>query len=72
MDADGDGQPDVNEEGARIAYKVFTPRLLEATYNYQYVYKEPGAYIHNFTYAAQVMYDTIQDLGGDVTGLTRP
>lgn len=72
LDKDGDGQPDKNDAGAAIGYNAFTPRLLQAAYNYQYVQKDPGAYIHNAAYVMQAMYDSIQDLGGDVTKLTRP
>lgn len=72
LDKDGDGQPDKNDTGGSIGYNAFTPRLLQAAYNYQYVQKDPGAYIHNATYVMQAMYDSIQDLGGDVTKLTRP
>jgi hypothetical protein len=72
IDANGDGSADTNEEGGRVQYNAFTPKLLKAAYNYQYAQKDPGAYVHNFVYVAQALYDSIQDLGGDVTGMTRP
>ena len=72
LDKDGDGQPDKNDKGALAGYNAFTPRLLKAAYNYQYSVKDPGAYVHNARYVMQVMYDSIQDLGGSVQGLTRP
>ncbi len=53
-------------------YDVFTPRLLEAAYNYQFAVKDPGAFAHNSRYIVQVLFDSIEDLGGDVSGLTRP
>jgi hypothetical protein len=53
-------------------YDVFTPRLLEAAYNYQFVLKDPGAYAHNSRYVIQVLFDSIEDLGGDVSGMIRP
>ncbi len=62
----------MNDKGAAISYNAFTPKLLKAAYNLQYSYKDPGAYVHNFTYVVQVMYDTIQDLGGSTAGMTRP
>ena len=34
--------------------------------------KDPGAYAHNPTYILQVLYDSIEDVGGDVTSLVRP
>jgi hypothetical protein len=73
LDADGDGKPDKNDKGANVNYNThFTPRLLKGAYNYQYFQKDPGAFVHNAKYVLQAMYDSIQDLGGDVTGLTRP
>lgn len=57
-------------EGER--FSSWNPELLRAAYNYQYAQKDPGAFAHNATYVIQVLYDSIQSLGGDVTGLTRP
>lgn len=53
-------------------YNAFTPRLLKAAYNYQYVQKDPGAYVHNPKYVIQFLIDGIEDLGGDITAYTRP
>jgi len=72
LDKDGDGVGDKDDKGASLAYNAFTPRLAEAAYNLQYVMKDPGAFVHNAHYVMQAMYDSIQDLGGDVTKLTRP
>ena len=72
MDANGDGEADKNDKGGSIGYNAFTPRLLEAAYNYQYSVKDPGAFAHNAKYVMQVLFDSIQDLKGDVSGLTRP
>ena len=58
------------EDGER--YATWTPRLLQAAYNYQYVAKDPGAYAHNPEYVLQVMYDSLTDLGADVDDFTRP
>jgi hypothetical protein len=71
-DNDGDGKADVNDEGAAISYRTFTPRLVKAAYNYQYAQKDPGAYSHNFKYVIQALYDSIQDLGGSTVGMVRP
>lgn len=75
VDADGDGKADVGDKGP-IAYNAFTPRLLKAAYNYQYVQKDPGAYVHNAKYVLQALYDSIQDLGTkvpvDLTKAKRP
>jgi hypothetical protein len=67
-DADGNGQIDEGEG----SYATWTPRLLKAAYNYQYVAKDPGAFAHNGKYIIQVLYDTLSDLGGDTTGMVRP
>jgi hypothetical protein len=72
LDKDGDGKADKDDKGNPISYNAFTPRLAEAAYNLQYVTKDPGAFAHNPKYVIQGMYDSIQDLGGDLTGLTRP
>jgi hypothetical protein len=53
-------------------YASWTPNLLRAGYNYQYVQKDPGAFAHNGLYIIQLMYDSINAVGGDTTGMTRP
>jgi predicted CXXCH cytochrome family protein len=66
-DADGYCAP-----GASGGFGNWTPELVRATYNFQLHAKEPGAYAHNFDYMAQLLFDSIEDMGGDVTGLVRP
>jgi hypothetical protein len=46
--------------------------LLRAAYNYQYYQKDPSAFAHNSQYVAQILYDSIQDVGGSVSGMARP
>jgi hypothetical protein len=58
-----------NEESA---YQSWTPRLIRAAYNYQWVQIDRGAYAHNGLYIIQVLYDSIADLGGEVTTYSRP
>lgn len=53
-------------------YAAWTPRSLKAAFNYQYVLKDPGAFTHNPKFVIQFLYDSIQDLGGDVSAYTRP
>jgi hypothetical protein len=65
-DANGNGAIDEGEAG----YATWTPRLLRAAYNYQYVTKDPGAFAHNSRYILQLLYDSLADLGA-TTG-TRP
>jgi hypothetical protein len=71
LDADGDGKADKDADGKLLPY-IYSPRLTEAAYNLHYSYKDAGAAMHNGVYVLQVLYDTIQDLKGSVTGLTRP
>jgi hypothetical protein len=53
-------------------YSAWTPRLLKAAFNYQYSQKDPGVYIHNNQYIIQILIDSIEDLGGDVSLYNRP
>ena len=67
---DGVATPDEANYGNR--YATFTPVLQQAAYNYQYALKDPGAYAHNGKYVIQVLYDTLDALDWDMTGLVRP
>jgi hypothetical protein len=69
-DADGDGKGDTTDAGP-VAYNAWTPRLLRAAYNLQYTYKDPGDFAHNSHYTLELLYDSLKDLGGDVSKLTR-
>ena len=53
-------------------FAAWTPRLLKAAYNYQYYQKDPGAFVHNGKFVAQILIDSIEDLGGDVSTYVRP
>ena len=61
---------------ARNRYQNWTPRLLKAAYNYQFIAKDPGAYTHNPHYAIQLLQDSLADLGKsvevDMAGMIRP
>ena len=72
LDTDENGQVDPGEAVFPNQYNTWTPRLLQASYNYQYASKDPGGYAHNGAYILQLLYDGIAGLGGDVSGLTRP
>jgi hypothetical protein len=73
LDADGDGEPDKNDTGQDAAYNGnWTPNLVKAAFNYQYVQKDPGAFVHNPKYVIQFLIDSIESLGGDVSNYTRP
>jgi hypothetical protein len=61
-DLNGNGIAEDNERTRENAYNGFTPRLLRAAYNYQFVALDPGAWVHNPRYAAQLLHDSIADL----------
>lgn len=61
-DLNGNGELDAEDTELTNAYVGFTPRLLRATYNYQVVAVDPGAWAHNPAYAAQLLHDSIADL----------
>jgi hypothetical protein len=64
-DANGDGVGEGN-------YATWTPNLLRAAYNYQYVSKDPGGFAHNGAYVAQILIDSIEAMGGSTAGMVRP
>jgi hypothetical protein len=69
IDNNGNGEID---EGEADRYATWTPRLLKAAYNYQYSQKDPGAFAHNGSYILQILYDSLEDIGGDASDMTRP
>ena len=71
-DTNANGEPDADEAVRENGYATWTPRLLKAAYNYQFVAKDPGGFAHNGKYLIQVLYDSLNDLGADVSAFTRP
>jgi len=75
-DLNGDGVSDPDEAKFPNRYQSWTPRLLRAAYNYQFLAKEHGAYAHNPRYAIQLAYDSLEDLSSkatvDMAGMSRP
>lgn len=75
-DLNANGQPDEDEAAYPNRYQSWTPRLLKAAYNYQFVAKDPGIYAHNPAYAQQILIDSLESLGEvvalDAKGWTRP
>lgn len=71
VDTNGDGEVSEGEANGGNRYTTWTPRLLRAAYNYQYGSKDPGGFTHNPVYVLQMLYDSIEDVGGDVSGMTR-
>ncbi len=72
VDTNGNGVPDPDETNYGNRYNTWTPRLLRVAYIYQYVQKEPGGFAHNAKYLVQVLYDALEDMGVDVSAMTRP
>lgn len=76
VDKNGNGKADRAEAKRSNSYKSWTPRLLRAAYNYQFIAKDPGAYAHNPIYVIQVLHDSLADLSAKVTvnmaGMVRP
>lgn len=72
VDTNGDGVADPEEVNSDNRFNSWTPRLLRAAYNYQYTSKDPGAFAHNGQYIIQVLYDSLSDIGADVSTMTRP
>lgn len=75
-DTNGDGIAGKDEAIFPNRYQSWTPRLLKAAYNYQFVAKDGAAYVHNPRYAIQLLHDSLESLGGkvavDMTGSVRP
>lgn len=66
-DLNENNELDEDEEG----FSSWTPRLLKAAYNYTWVAKDPGAFAHNADYILQILYDSLEDIGEDVSGMVR-
>lgn len=71
-DTNGDRRCTGDEATAANAFKAWTPALVKASFNYQLSRKDPGGWAHNFDYLAQLLHDSIADLGGSVAALVRP
>jgi hypothetical protein len=66
VDKNANGRVDPGEATRANAYKSWTPRLIKAAYNYQFIAKDPGAYAHNPPYALQILYDSLESLSAKV------
>jgi hypothetical protein len=66
--------PGARSPGATSAnsFKTWTAGLLKAAHSFQIYQKEPGEWAHNTKYAVQLLIDSIEDLGGDVSQFKRP
>ena len=68
----GDRQCGADETVSTNGFSAWTPALMKAAFNYQLSRTEPGAWAHNFDYIAQLLYDSVEDLGASLGGLARP
>ena len=75
-DSNANGTADEGEAAFPNRYQSWTPRLLRAAYNYQFVKQDPGAFAHNPHYAIQILFDSIESLAEvsslKMGGLLRP
>lgn len=72
IDTNSNGLVDPEEANSENGYNRWTPRLLRAAYNYNYVSHDAGAFAHNSVYIAQVLFDSLADIGADTSGMVRP
>lgn len=71
IDTDGNGDCSADEAKTVNQFREWTARLTRAAYNYQVSLKDPGAFAHNAKYIIQILHDSMEDLGADVTALAR-
>lgn len=65
IDTNGNGTADPEEVNGDNRYVTWTPNLLRAAYNYQYASKDPGVFAHNPRYILQILYDSVESIGGE-------
>jgi hypothetical protein len=61
-DTNGNGKIDPAELNPKNKYPAYTPRLMQAVYNYTFLLRDPGAGYHNGRYANQIAHDTLESL----------
>jgi len=75
-DTNANGLSDEGEAIFPNRYQSWTPRLLRAAYNYQFVAKDTGAFAHNPHYVIQILYDSMENLSAqvdvDLSQMVRP
>jgi hypothetical protein len=65
-DSNGNGVLDPSEATSTNAFK-FDAKLLRASYNYHTSLKDPHGFIHNARYIAQLLVDSIEHIGGNIS-----
>jgi predicted CXXCH cytochrome family protein len=73
-DMDGDRSPRCSAAESTNAnrFTAWTAALMKAAHNYQLSHKDPGSWAHNFEYVGQLLYDSVENLGGSIAALVRP
>jgi hypothetical protein len=77
-DSNGNGRIDPEEVKMANKYPAYTPRLMQAVYNYSYSVRDPGGAYHNGRYVLQLLYDSLDSLaasgkaGVSMSGKVRP
>jgi hypothetical protein len=77
-DTNGNGHIDPDEQTPANKYNAYTPRLLQAVFNYTFALRDGGAAYHNGRYTLQILYDTLESMtasgkaGIHMRGKTRP
>jgi hypothetical protein len=61
-DTNGNGRIDPEEVSPANKYTAYTPRLMQAVYNYTYSVRDPGGAYHNGRYILQLLYDSLDSL----------
>lgn len=63
-DNNENGIADPEEANYGNQYRLYTPRLLKAAYNYQVSAKDPGGFAHGGKYIIQLLYDSVMSING--------
>lgn len=61
-DTNGDGAASSDETIYPNRYSSWTPRMLQAAYNFQFAAVDTGAFAHNPRYVLQLLFDSLEDL----------
>ncbi len=72
IDTNANGVLDPGENDSANGYASWDGSLMKGAHNFQIFVKEPGAWAHNTNYIAQLLIDSRQDLGGNVSSFHRP
>ncbi|MBI3705344.1 MAG: cytochrome c3 family protein [Rhizobiales bacterium] len=77
-DTNRNGRIDPEETKMANKYTAYTPRLLQAVFNYTFALRDPGGAYHNGRYVLQLLYDSLDSLaasgkaGVNMAGKARP